>query len=77
MTKRQETLASVRESFEKVKAAHEDWPGGDEEFRMQVTGLGVAGLIGAANTELPESDERAVLVEEMATWLADSRKGSA
>lgn len=77
MTKRPETLASVRESFEQVKAAHENWPGGDEEFRMQVTSLGVASLIGAANAQLPESGERAALVEEMATWLADSRKGSA
>lgn len=77
MVEKTETLASVREAFEQVKTVHADWPGGDEEFRMQVTSLGVAGLIGAANTQLPGSDERAALVEEMATWLADSRKGSA
>jgi hypothetical protein len=77
MTEKTETVASVREAFEKIKAAHEDWPGGDEEFRMEVTSVGVAGLIGAANTGLPESDERAALIEEMAQWLADSRKGSA
>lgn len=70
---KQETLATVREAFAKVKAAHEDWPvdgPSDEAFRLQVTSIGMVGIIGAANTELPDSEERRALVEEMAQWLA-------
>lgn len=73
MTK-QETLATVREAFEKVKATHAGWPinePADEAFRLQVTSLGVEGLIGAANTGLPDSEERRELVEEMAQWLQE------
>lgn len=71
---KQETIASVREGFEKVKATYEGWAvdtPDDEAFRLQVTSLGVEGIIGAANTELPDSEERRALVAEMAQWLQE------
>lgn len=74
MPKKPETVATVRESFEKVKTTHAAWPIEsplDEAYRFEVTSLGVQGIIGAANAELPDSEERRRLVEEMAQWLKE------